>query len=370
MRRGRLAACLEVCVARLFGTDGVRGLANGDLTPELALAVASAAARVLVAHDASAPRRSPSSAATPGPSGEMLEAAVVAGLHRRRRRRRAARRAADPGGRLPDRRAAAPTSAWCSPPRTTRCRTTASSCSRAGGAQAARRRSRTRSRRGLDAEPATGPTGAAIGRVRDADADAARALRRPPAARPSAALDGLHVVVDCAHGAASRGRARGATARAGATVTAIARASPTGATSTTACGSTHLESLRRRGRASTAPTSASRTTATPTAASPSTRRARSSTATRSWPCCALALQARPALPASDTLVATVMSNLGLHHAMRARGHRASSPPRSATGTCWRRCARGGYRLGGEQSGHVVLARPRHHRRRAAHRAAA
>ena len=37
----------------LFGTDGVRGLANGDLTPELALSVAGAAARVLVAHDAS-----------------------------------------------------------------------------------------------------------------------------------------------------------------------------------------------------------------------------------------------------------------------------------------------------------------------------
>ncbi|MGH3926997.1 MAG: hypothetical protein ACRDTT_29715, partial [Pseudonocardiaceae bacterium] len=33
---------------RLFGTDGVRGLANRELTPELALAVAGAAARVLV----------------------------------------------------------------------------------------------------------------------------------------------------------------------------------------------------------------------------------------------------------------------------------------------------------------------------------
>ncbi|HEX8933928.1 MAG TPA: phosphoglucosamine mutase, partial [Pseudonocardiaceae bacterium] len=32
---------------RLFGTDGVRGLANSELTPELALAVSSAAARVL-----------------------------------------------------------------------------------------------------------------------------------------------------------------------------------------------------------------------------------------------------------------------------------------------------------------------------------
>jgi phosphoglucosamine mutase len=36
-------------MGRLFGTDGVRGLANGDLlTPELALSVAVAAARVLI----------------------------------------------------------------------------------------------------------------------------------------------------------------------------------------------------------------------------------------------------------------------------------------------------------------------------------
>ncbi|MGH3593898.1 MAG: hypothetical protein ACRDRF_23080, partial [Pseudonocardiaceae bacterium] len=34
--------------SRLFGTDGVRGLANSELTPELALALSGAAARVLV----------------------------------------------------------------------------------------------------------------------------------------------------------------------------------------------------------------------------------------------------------------------------------------------------------------------------------
>src|SRR6476646_4930982 len=64
---------------RLFGTDGVRGLANGDLTPELALSVASAAARVLVAHDASH-RPVAVVGRDPRASGEMLEAAVVAGL--------------------------------------------------------------------------------------------------------------------------------------------------------------------------------------------------------------------------------------------------------------------------------------------------
>jgi len=35
-------------MGRLFGTDGVRGLANRDLTPDLALRLASAAAHELV----------------------------------------------------------------------------------------------------------------------------------------------------------------------------------------------------------------------------------------------------------------------------------------------------------------------------------
>src|SRR3954471_11381103 len=64
---------------RLFGTDGVRGLANGELlTPEFAVAVCAAAARTLA--------RTPDSRPVavvgrdPRASGEMLEAAVVAGL--------------------------------------------------------------------------------------------------------------------------------------------------------------------------------------------------------------------------------------------------------------------------------------------------
>jgi len=66
-------------MARLFGTDGVRGLANADLTPELALSVAAAAARVLAEHDRSH-RPVAVVGRDPRASGEMLEAAVVAGL--------------------------------------------------------------------------------------------------------------------------------------------------------------------------------------------------------------------------------------------------------------------------------------------------
>ena len=65
---------------RLFGTDGVRGLANGEvLTPELSLSLAASAARVLAERDRSH-RPVAVVGRDPRASGEMLEAAVVAGL--------------------------------------------------------------------------------------------------------------------------------------------------------------------------------------------------------------------------------------------------------------------------------------------------
>src|SRR6201991_4284084 len=66
-------------MGRLFGTDGVRGLANAELTPELGMAVASSAARVLAESDRSH-RPVAVVGRDPRASGEMLEAAVAAGL--------------------------------------------------------------------------------------------------------------------------------------------------------------------------------------------------------------------------------------------------------------------------------------------------
>ncbi len=69
---------------RLFGTDGVRGLANRDLTAELALELALAAARVLGAEGQLSRRETGRPLAVVGSdsraSGDFLEAAIVAGL--------------------------------------------------------------------------------------------------------------------------------------------------------------------------------------------------------------------------------------------------------------------------------------------------
>ena len=65
-------------MSRLFGTDGVRGIANADLTPELAMKIGRAGATVL---GAKADPRAPIVVGRDTRlSGPMLEAAVIAGI--------------------------------------------------------------------------------------------------------------------------------------------------------------------------------------------------------------------------------------------------------------------------------------------------
>ena len=68
------AACDRVTMTLRFGTDGVRGVANAELTVELVTALGRAAVRVLGAEQPFVVGRDTRR------SGPMLEAALVAGI--------------------------------------------------------------------------------------------------------------------------------------------------------------------------------------------------------------------------------------------------------------------------------------------------
>jgi phosphoglucosamine mutase len=67
-------------VQRLFGTDGIRGVAGRDLTARMALELSQAAASVLSGDEQRRTRPMAVVGRDPRASGEFLEAAVVAGL--------------------------------------------------------------------------------------------------------------------------------------------------------------------------------------------------------------------------------------------------------------------------------------------------
>lgn len=200
----------------------------------------------------------------------------------------------------------------------------------------------------VTAETGLRPVGAGIGRVIDAEDAADRYLRHLSKAS-TLRLDGLTVVVDCAHGAASAVAPRAYRA-AGARVIAI-NAEPNGLNINDNCGSTHLDSLRAAVIAHRADLGlahdgdADRCLAVD---------ANGELVDGDAIMVVLALAMREAGElASDTLVATVMSNLGLHLAMRSEGITVRT-----TGVGDRyvleELRAGDYSLGGEQSGHIVM----------------
>lgn len=65
-------------MGRLFGTDGARGVANTELTPELAMKIGRAAAMVLIESGDNRPKVL--IGADTRISGDMLKAALTAGL--------------------------------------------------------------------------------------------------------------------------------------------------------------------------------------------------------------------------------------------------------------------------------------------------
>ena len=342
-------------MARLFGTDGVRGLANGDLTAELALDLSVSAAHVLAERGTFEGHRP---IAVVGRdtriSGQFLEAAVVAGL-------------ASAGldvlllGELPT-----PGVAWLTGALGADLGVMLSASHNAmpdngikflarGGVKLDDAIEVTIEQRLR--EPWDRPTGGKVGRVRRHESAVEEyaahlvstiggglGAKGAPRARPK-------VVLDCAHGAASEVGPL-ALAEAGAEVIAIC-AEPDGLNINDGCGSTHLDVLQRAVLDHGADLGfaldgdADRCLAVD---------ANGDIVDGDQILAILALAMREAGELhQDTVVATVMSNLGFVQAMKAAG---VGVRQTKVGDRYvlEAMKLSGFTLGGEQSGHVIMSR--------------
>ena len=328
---------------RLFGTDGIRGLANRDLTAELALNVSVAAAHILVEnihdHRPKAIVGSDSRA-----SGEFLEAAVVAGLSSAgvdvyrvgvlptpAIAYLVAESGADLGVML---------SASHNPMPDNGIKLFA----RGGGKLDDAIEDQIQERM---SEPWERPTGLNVGRVIE-DKEAANRYIEHLLSTVTQKLNGLKVVVDCANGAASF-VAPETLRRAGAEVIAIAN-TPDGWNINDGVGSTHLDFLKAAVKKNGADLGiahdgdADRCLAVDADGN-------EVDGDQIIAILAAGLNARGEL-AKSTVVATVMSNLGFFKAMEAAGIKVE-----VTGVGDRyvleKMLSDDLALGGEQSGHVI-----------------
>jgi len=333
-------------MGRLFGTDGVRGVANRDLTAELALDLSVAAAHILGETGEFRGHRPVAVVGRdPRASGEFLEAAVVAGL-------------ASAGVDV-QRLGVLPTPAVA--------HLTAATGADLGvmisashnpmpdnGIKFFSRGGHKLDDRIEDAietrlrEPWQRPVGASVGRITRLDDALDRYVAHLRETLP-VRLDGLRVVLDCAEGAAAVA-APEAFAAAGAQVVAI-HDHPDGLNINDHCGSTHLADLQRAVVAEHADAGfafdgdADRCLAVDAAG-------HDVDGDQILAVLGLAMRESGQL-AADTVVATLMSNLGFVTAMRDEG---ITVVQTKVGDRYvlESMRSGGFSLGGEQSGHVIL----------------
>jgi phosphoglucosamine mutase len=350
-------------MVRLFGTDGVRGVAGQDLTGQLAMDVARAAAFVLhhtgAFAEAEASGRRPLAVVgrDPRASGEFLEAAVVAGL---------AGSGVDvlrlgviptPAVAFLTRDLGADLGVMLSASHNPAPDNGIKLFGRGGFKLPDAVEDEIEAHLGMPPQRrADLPAG--FGRVTDATTEPDRYLDHllasvtPPLTGDSASagpLAGLTVVVDCAHGAAAA-FAPPLLRRAGADVIAIG-AEPDGHNINQGCGSTHLETL----------------SAEVTKQGADAGIAHDGDADRCLAVgadgevidgdqilavLALALAGRGELP-GNTVVSTVMSNLGFRNAMQDAG---ITVVETAVGDRYvlEAMRDGHFGLGGEQSGHIIM----------------
>ena len=333
-------------MGRLFGTDGVRGLANKDLTAELALDLSVAVAHELGGRGAFGGRRATAVVGRdPRASGEFLGSAVMAGL---------ASAGVDvlDAGVLPTpaiayltMRLSAEMGAMLSASHNAMPDNGIKYFSTGGNKLADELEDRITERMGSHWER---PTGAAVGRIRPFPQGAEFYMEHLRSAVPER-LDGLHVVIDGAHGAASEVGPE-VFRRAGARVDVIG-GDPSGLNINDGYGSTHLEPLQRavleRGAdlGVALDGDADRCLAVD---------ADGQVVDGDQIMAVLAVDRRErGTLKDDTLVATVMSNLGLLQAMEQRG---ITVVQTAVGDRYvlEEMRRRGLNLGGEQSGHVIM----------------
>lgn len=334
-------------MARLFGTDGVRGLAGIDVTAELSLRLAHAAALVLGRQARLESRRATAVVARdPRVSGDFISAAVMAGL---------ASAGIDvlDAGVIPTPAAAflvadidadfgVMVSASHNPAPDNGIKFFA-----AGGKKLPDE-VEDEIEAAMDG-PLTGTTGREVGRIRRfADAED-RYLIHLLGTLDGLSLEGLHVVLDCAHGAAA-GVSPDAFAAAGAQVTVIGN-DPDGFNINDGVGSTHLDLLAQ----------------TVTRVGADLGIAHDGDADRClaidetgatvdgdqiMAILALSMSRRGKLE-QHTLVTTVMSNLGLKLAMADNGIDVVETRVGDRYVLEEINARG-LSLGGEQSGHIIM----------------
>jgi phosphoglucosamine mutase len=344
--------------SRLFGTDGVRGVAGHELTAGLALNL-SAAAAAMLGRDGAGPETVPGRPAAARPvavvgrdpraSGEFLEAAVVAGL---------ASAGVDvlrlgviptPGvaylaGAL-DAAFGVVISASHNPAADNGIKFFGRGGVKLPDATEDAIEARLRA---ADAHQAP----AEFGRVSDAGAEQERYLDHLLAtvpARPRPPLAGLRVVADCAHGAAYQIAPR-ALRRAGAEVITIG-AEPDGLNINEGCGSTALGTLcaavvEHGADAGIAyDGDADRCLAVDADGQPLD-------GDQILTILATGMKEAGRL-AGDAVVVTVMSNQGFHLAMRDAGITVIETPVGDKHVS-AAMRNGGYVLGGEQSGHIIM----------------
>lgn len=335
-------------MARLFGTDGVRGVANQELTAELALDLSVAAAHTLGEAGVFG-RRQPTAlvARDPRASGEFLEAAVCAGL-------------ASAGvdvlriGVVPT-----PAAAYLVGEYRTDLGVMISASHNPMPDNGIKFFARGGVKLDDDLEDAIEsrmqetwqrPVGEKVGRIIDQPRAVDSYVKHlVKSLRGEEALGGLRVVLDCANGASYQ-TAVLAFEEAGAEVIAI-NASPDGLNINERCGSTHPEQLQKVVVAEEADLGlafdgdADRCLAVD-------HEGNLIDGDQILAILALALQEDHRL-ASNTVVATVMSNLGLKLALAERDIRLDQT-KVGDRYVLESMGANGFSLGGEQSGHVIM----------------